>query len=128
MTVNDGAFADNALAVARSIAGADNVIELPHPIMGAEDFSYVLQRVPGTMMFLGGTPLDRDLGDPPRRTTPTACTSTSRRWSAASPPTPPWRSTSSRRPDRLAGRARMRAGGQGRTKRTSTVAVARRNA
>ena len=23
--------------------------------MGAEDFSYVLQRVPGSMMFLGGT-------------------------------------------------------------------------
>ena len=30
--------------------------------MGAEDFSYVLQQVPGTMMFLGATPLDRDLG------------------------------------------------------------------
>jgi hippurate hydrolase len=28
--------------------------------MGAEDFSYVLQRVPGTMMFLGGTHHDRD--------------------------------------------------------------------
>ena len=29
---------------------------MPHPVMGAEDFSYVLQRVPGAMMFLGGTP------------------------------------------------------------------------
>ena len=38
------------------------MIELPHPIMGAEDFSYVLEQVPGTMMFLGATPLDRDLG------------------------------------------------------------------
>ena len=28
---------------------------MPHPVMGAEDFSYVLQQVPGTMMFLGGT-------------------------------------------------------------------------
>jgi len=28
--------------------------------MGAEDFSYVLQRLPGVMMFLGGTPADRD--------------------------------------------------------------------
>jgi hippurate hydrolase len=26
------------------------------PIMGAEDFSYVLQRVPGAMMFLGVCP------------------------------------------------------------------------
>ena len=29
---------------------------MPNPVMGAEDFSYVLQRVPGAMMFLGGTP------------------------------------------------------------------------
>ena len=29
--------------------------------MGAEDWSYVLQRVPGAMMFLGGTHPDRDL-------------------------------------------------------------------
>ena len=29
--------------------------------MGAEDFSYVLQRVPGSMMFLGGTPPEVDL-------------------------------------------------------------------
>ena len=43
-------------AVATDIAGAERVVRLPHPIMGAEDFSYVLQRVPGSMMFLGGTP------------------------------------------------------------------------
>jgi hippurate hydrolase len=34
---------------------------MPNPIMGAEDFSYVLQRVPGSMMFLGATSPDRDL-------------------------------------------------------------------
>jgi hippurate hydrolase len=28
--------------------------------MGAEDFSYVLQRVPGSMMFLGGTAAGTD--------------------------------------------------------------------
>ena len=28
--------------------------------MGAEDFSYVIERVPGTMMFLGGTHADRN--------------------------------------------------------------------
>jgi hippurate hydrolase len=26
---------------------------MPTPVMGAEDFSYVLQRVPGAMVFLG---------------------------------------------------------------------------
>jgi hippurate hydrolase len=41
--------------------GADKVVRMPNPIMGAEDFSYVLQRVPGSMMFLGGTSPDRDL-------------------------------------------------------------------
>ena len=61
VTVNDGTFATNALGVARSVAGSNNVIELPHPIMGAEDFSYVLQEVPGTMMFLGATPPEIDL-------------------------------------------------------------------
>jgi hippurate hydrolase len=56
VTVNDGRFAGNALSLAQLVAGTDNVVELPHPIMGAEDFSYVLERVPGSMMFLGGTP------------------------------------------------------------------------
>ena len=27
-----------------------------HPMMGSEDFSYVLRRVPGTLMFLGTRP------------------------------------------------------------------------
>ena len=36
-------------------------IKMPNPVMGAEDFAYVLQRVPGAMMFLGGTHPDRDL-------------------------------------------------------------------
>jgi hippurate hydrolase len=60
VTVNDGAFAGNALSLAQQVAGTDKVVELPHPIMGAEDFSYVLQRVPGSMMFLGGTPAGVD--------------------------------------------------------------------
>jgi amidohydrolase len=55
VTVNDDDFAGNALSLAQLVAGTGSVVELPHPIMGAEDFSYVLQRVPGSMMFLGGT-------------------------------------------------------------------------
>jgi hippurate hydrolase len=35
--------------------GAD-AVTLPNPVMGAEDFSYVLQRVPGAMTFLGTRP------------------------------------------------------------------------
>jgi hippurate hydrolase len=56
VTSNDDAFAGWSLDVAREVAGANSVVELPHPVMGAEDFSYVLQNVPGAMLFLGGTP------------------------------------------------------------------------
>jgi amidohydrolase len=60
VTSNQDAFADFTLDTARDVLGAERVHRLPNPIMGAEDFSYVLQEVPGTMMFLGGTPSDRD--------------------------------------------------------------------
>ena len=56
VTSNDDRFAEFSLDLARDVAGADCVVRLPHPVMGAEDFSYVLQEVPGAMMFLGGTP------------------------------------------------------------------------
>ena len=55
VTVNDDAFADTALQTAAEVIGQQQVVRLPHPIMGAEDWSYVLQQVPGSMMFLGGT-------------------------------------------------------------------------
>ena len=32
---------------------------MPAPVMGAEDFSYVLQQVPGAMVFLGVCPPER---------------------------------------------------------------------
>ena len=42
-------------------SASDKIVRLPNPVMGAEDFSYVLEQVPGAMMFLGGTALDRNL-------------------------------------------------------------------
>jgi len=61
VTVNNVGSAAFSLGVAREVLGNNAVVEMPNPVMGAEDFSYVLNRVPGSMMFLGGTPLDRDL-------------------------------------------------------------------
>ena len=61
VTVNDGDVADEAIRLAAGIVGADKVLRQPHPVMGAEDWSYVLQRVPGAMMFVGGTHRDRNL-------------------------------------------------------------------
>ena len=56
VTVNDPAFVDFARGVVTDLVGADNYISMPAPFMGAEDFSYVLQRMPGCMMFLGVMP------------------------------------------------------------------------
>jgi hippurate hydrolase len=60
VTVNGDDPARFALGVASGVVGAERALTLPHPVMGAEDFSYVLQRVPGAMLFLGGTPADRN--------------------------------------------------------------------
>jgi hippurate hydrolase len=51
-TVNDA----RAVALAEAVATAlpdGAFMRLPAPIMGAEDFSYVLEKVPGMMAFLG---------------------------------------------------------------------------
>ena len=60
VTVNDGSFVGFARGVATELLGADNYIDRPAPLMGAEDFSYVLQRLPGCIMFLGVMPDGHD--------------------------------------------------------------------
>lgn len=58
VTVNDESFARFVLDTARDLLGPDGAQAAQHPMMGAEDFSYVLQRVPGTMANLGTRPDD----------------------------------------------------------------------
>jgi len=60
VTVNDGPSADFALDIATSICGEGRTAKMPNPVMGAEDFSYVLEKLPGAMLFLGGTPASMD--------------------------------------------------------------------
>ena len=60
VTVNDPAFTAFAASVGEELAGPEVVIPMAAPIMGAEDFSYVLQRVPGAMVFLGARPPEED--------------------------------------------------------------------
>ena len=55
VTINDRDAADRTLSVARSLIG-DRAVRMPSPAMGAEDFSYVLQAVPGSMAILGARP------------------------------------------------------------------------
>ncbi len=60
VTVNHDRFTEFAMETARELLGAERVIEQPAPAMGAEDWSYVLQRVPGAMAFLGVRPDDAE--------------------------------------------------------------------
>jgi hippurate hydrolase len=65
-TVNDAAAAETVRTTAAALIGEDAVTVLADPIMGAEDWSYVLQRVPGAMAFLGACPPDLDPATAPR--------------------------------------------------------------
>ena len=60
VTVNDQNYANIAAGLVRHVVGEDRFIELPTPVMGAEDFGVVLERIPGAMVFLGATPADRN--------------------------------------------------------------------
>ena len=53
VTVNDAGFETFARGVATELLGPRGVTEFASPVMGAEDFSYVLHEKPGAMMFLG---------------------------------------------------------------------------
>jgi hippurate hydrolase len=52
VVVNHAAQTDIAVEVARKVAGEGNVHEMP-PLMGGEDFAYMLERRPGAFIFCG---------------------------------------------------------------------------
>ncbi|ANP47777.1 M20 metallopeptidase family protein [Candidatus Viadribacter manganicus] len=56
VTVCDSGIAALAKATACRLAGEAAWMDMPSPAMGAEDFAYILQRVPGAMVFLGASP------------------------------------------------------------------------
>jgi len=58
-TVNDPRWFGRATNVLRNTLGASNVLESP-PAMPGEDFSILMQRVPGLFIFLGVTPRGTD--------------------------------------------------------------------
>lgn len=57
-TINDLAEYDFALQVIGDLFGPDAYAERPNPEMGAEDFSFVMEQVPGAYLFLGCCPTD----------------------------------------------------------------------
>ena len=59
VTVNNDAHAQFVGKVAGELFGAVSYVDMPHPIAGAEDYSRVLEAVPGSYIFLGAS-VDED--------------------------------------------------------------------
>jgi len=54
--VNDADAAATALRIAADALGSERSVEMAAPVLASEDFAYVLQRVPGAMLFLAAPP------------------------------------------------------------------------
>jgi amidohydrolase len=59
VTVNNNDHAQFVGKVANEVFGNDRFVEMPYPIAGAEDYSRVLEEVPGSYVFLGAS-VDQD--------------------------------------------------------------------
>jgi amidohydrolase len=66
ITVNDTGVSARVDELAATVLGPNRVSPMTSPILGSEDFAYVLNRVPGALAFLGGCPphLDPDHAAP----------------------------------------------------------------
>ncbi len=64
VTVNEPGFVEFARGVTLETLGEGSFVPMKTPMMGAEDFSYFLQRWPGAMFFLGVKPEDASLAAP----------------------------------------------------------------
>ena len=60
-TVNDPQAVAHVRSTLSSLFGEERVWETAHPVMGSEDFSFVLEQVPGAFLFLRATPAEVDL-------------------------------------------------------------------
>jgi amidohydrolase len=66
VTVNDPGVAARVHEIAVGLVGRDGVRTMHAPDMPAEDWSFVAQRIPSTMVMLGGRPQDRELDGYPQ--------------------------------------------------------------
>ena len=60
VTVNHADEVARLAALATAMYDEDAYAEDPQPVLGAEDFSYVLEQVPGAFFWLGATPAELD--------------------------------------------------------------------
>jgi hippurate hydrolase len=63
-TINDADKAQFAADVAAEVCGEANILRTVKPSMGAEDFSYMLNAVPGAMVWLGNGMTEQGLHNP----------------------------------------------------------------
>ncbi|PRA78466.1 M20 family metallopeptidase [Microbacterium sp. MYb66] len=60
-TVNDASAVEQVRTTLQGLFGEERVWETANPVMGSEDFSFVLEQVPGAFLFLRATPAEVDL-------------------------------------------------------------------
>jgi amidohydrolase len=72
VTVNDSTETDFAADTVREVLGEERFETMPQPLTGAEDFSFVLNEIPGSFVFLGACPADRDPAKAPNNHSPEA--------------------------------------------------------
>ena len=72
VTSNDATEADFALRTARQVFGEQRVLVAPRPMAGSEDFSFVLDEVPGAYLMLGAVPPGTDPATAPMNHAPQA--------------------------------------------------------
>jgi len=72
VTVNDANAVDIVSAAVTEHFGEERFQTMPQPLAGAEDFSRILQRVPGAMVFLGAALGGRDYQTAPYNHAPEA--------------------------------------------------------
>lgn len=72
VTVNDAAEAEHAVDVVAETLGEERIAWAEHPIPASEDFSRVLDAVPGAFLALGATPAGTDWRTAPNNHSPLA--------------------------------------------------------
>ena len=72
MTMNDPSATDLAFDVAGELFGPSRATVMARPITGTEDFSRVIERVPGAMVLLGACIEGRDPHTAPSNHSPHA--------------------------------------------------------
>ena len=69
VTINNPALSTRAVSSLKGVLGASNVVEMDL-IMGAEDFSYLANEVPGFFFMVGATPKGQDAAKAPSNHSP----------------------------------------------------------